>query len=282
VSQQRLLQTDHLRNTPPEHTAQRVALSVCLTKKHIMKLTLMAGLALASASTVFAETKPVAPTETKDKVSYSIGADMGSNFKRSGIDVNPDFLAQGIRDALAGKTVMTDEEMKSTIQTWQGEMQAKMEAKQKEADAGNKEASQKFLDENKKKDGVKTTASGLQYKIIKAGDGPKPAATDTVVVNYRGTLTDGTEFDSSYKRNEPASFPVNAVIPGWTEALQMMPVHSKWQLAIPANLAYGDEGRPPVIGPSQALVFEVELLEIKKAEKPAESPAAPAESPAAK
>lgn len=237
----------------------------------------MAGLVLASASTLLAaETKSAAsaPTETRDKVSYSIGADMGANFKRAGIDVNPDFLVQGIRDSLAGKTVMTQEEMKSTIQAWQTEMQAKMDAKQKQQDAGNKESSEKFLQDNKKKDGVKTTASGLQYKVLTQGDGPKPAATDTVVVNYRGTLIDGTEFDSSYKRNEPATFPVNAVIPGWTEALQMMPVHSKWQLFIPADLAYGAEGRPPVIGPSQALIFEVELLDIKKGDKASGSPSA--------
>ena len=234
-----------------------------------MKFIIMAGFAVASATTLFAENKPAVPTETRDKVSYSIGADMGSNFKHSEIDVNPDFVAQGIRDALAGKTVMTEDEMKATIQAWQGEMQAKMEAKQKEEDAKlkadapkNKEASQKFLEENKKKEGVKTTASGLQYKVITPGDGPKPKLTDTVVVNYRGTLVDGTEFDSSFKRNEPVTFPLNGVIPGWTEALQLMPLHSKWQLVIPAELAYGEEGHPPAIPAKAALVFQMTLLKV--------------------
>ena len=232
-----------------------------------MKLALTAGLALALAGNLFAENQPAnpAPKETKDKVSYSIGADIGSNLKRSDLDINPDYLAQGIRDAFGGKTVMTDEEMKATLQAFQSDMQSKMAAKQKAAGEKNKAASEKYLEENKAKEGVKTTASGLQYKVITAGKGATPKADDTVVVHYRGTLTDGTEFDSSYKRNEPATFPVTGVIPGWTEALQMMPVGSKWQLVIPPALAYGDNA-PPMIGPSQTLVFEVELIDIKKPE----------------
>lgn len=239
-----------------------------------MKLTLTAGIALALAGPLLAESKPAnaAPTETRDKVSYSIGADIGGNLKRSEIEINSDYLAQGIRDALAGKTVMTPEEMKGTLQAFQVEMQAKMETKQKAAGAKNKEAADKFLEENKKKDGVKTTASGLQYKVITPGDGPMPKATDTVTVNYKGTLVDGTVFDSSDKHDGPATFPVNGVIPGWTEALQLMPVHSKWQLVIPPSLAYG-ESAPPSIGPNQALIFEVELLGIKKAGEGEASPA---------
>jgi len=216
------------------------------------------------------------PQETRDKVSYSIGADIGNNLKRSDLDINADFLMRGIKDAFAGKTVLSDEEMKATLQAFQTEMQAKMAAKQKAAGEKNKADSDKFLEENKKKEGVVTTASGLQYKIIKAGDGPKPKASDTVSVNYRGTLVDGKEFDKSEK---PVSFQVEGVIPGWVEALQMMPVGSKWQLFIPPALAYGEQA-PPMIGPNQALVFEVELLEIKKAEPKADK-AAPAESPAA-
>lgn len=232
-----------------------------------MKIALTAGLVLALAGTVFAET--AAPKETKDKVSYSIGADIGSNLKKADLDINAEFLAQGIKDSFAGKTVMTEDEMKATLQTFQTEMQAKMQAKQKAAAEANKATSEKFLEENKKKDGIKTTASGLQYKIITEGKGPKPKASDTVSVNYRGTLVNGTEFDKS---KDPVSFPVEGVIPGWTEALQLMPVGSKWQLFIPAALAYG-ENAPPMIGPNQTLVFDVELLEIKKAEKPeAEAP----------
>jgi FKBP-type peptidyl-prolyl cis-trans isomerase len=154
-------------------------------------------------------------------------------------------------------------------------MRAKIAEKQKEAGADNAKNGQAYLDANKKKDGWKVTSSGLQYKVLTTGTGPTPKATDTVVTNYRGTTIDGTEFDSSYKRNEPAEFPVDKVIPGWTEALQMMPVGSKWQLAIPANLAYGEDA-PPQIGPNSVLLFDIELLSIKPPEaNPSPSPAAP-------
>jgi len=239
-----------------------------------MKSVITAGIALALTGTLFAESKPesAAPTEKRDKVSYSIGVDIGSNMKRQGVDVNPDVLAQGMRDAFAGKPVMTEEQMKATLQDFQKDMQAKMQAKREQmeskmkADAPkNKEAAEKFLAENKTKEGVKTTASGLQYKVITTGTGPTPKATDTVSVNYKGTLIDGTEFDASDKHGGPATFPVNGVIPGWTEALQLMPVGSKWQLFIPPSLAYGENG-PPSIGSNQALIFEVELVSIKKPE----------------
>jgi len=227
---------------------------------------------------------PTKPQETKDKVSYSIGADIGNSLKRSDLDVNPDFLAQGLKDALVGKTVMTDEEMKTTLEAFKGDMQAKMMAKQKAAAEKNKADADKFLEENKKKDGVVTTASGLQYKIIKEGTGPKAKASDTVSVNYKGSLINGKVFDEN--KDGPVTFPVEGLIPAWSEALQMMPVGSKWQLVVPPSLAYG-ENAPPVIGPNQALVFEVELLEIKKPEqkeaaegaKPA--PSATATTPAA-
>jgi len=250
-----------------------------------MKIATTAGLTLALAGILFLQPDGKAadkaadkPQETKDKVSYSIGADIGRNLKRAELDLNPAFLTQGLKDSFAGKTVMTEEEMKATLQTFQTEMQGKMQAKQKAAADKNKADSDKFLEENKKKDGVVTTPSGLQYKIIKEGTGPKPKASDTVSVNYRGTLTNGTEFDKS---KEPVTFQVEGVIPGWVEALQMMPVGSKWQLVIPPTLAYG-ESAPPMIGPNQALVFDVELLEIKKAEKPEGAEGAkPATSPAA-
>lgn len=246
-----------------------------------MKIASTASLALALAGALFlqpsckAEQKSAKPQETKDKVSYSIGADIGNNLKRAELDINPAFLSQGITDAFAGKTVMTDEEMKATLQAFQAEMQTKMQAKQKATAEKNKADSEKFLAENKKKEGVVTTASGLEYKVLKEGNGPKPKPTDTVTVNYRGTLINGTEFDKS---KEPVSFQLEGVIPGWVEALQLMPVGSKWQIVIPPSLAYG-ESAPPMIGPNQALVFEVELLGIKPPEKEGAA-SSPAETPA--
>ena len=199
----------------------------------------------------------------KDKVSYSIGLNIGNNFKSQSVDINPDILAKGIKDALSGsKPLMTETEIQETMAVFQKEMNAKQAERIKALGEKNKKEGETFLAENKKKDGVKTTASGLQYKIIKAGNGAKPKATDTVAVNYRGTLIDGKEFDSSYKRGEPASFPLNGIIPGWTEALQLMPVGSKWQLFLPSGIAYGEHGSGREIGPNAMLVFEVELLSI--------------------
>lgn len=201
----------------------------------------------------------------KDKVSYSIGLNIGNNFKGQSVDINPDALLKGIKDALSGsKPLMTDKEIQETLTAFQKQMTAKQAERAKALGEKNKKEGETFLAENKKKEGIKTTASGLQYKIIKAGNGAKPKATDTVTVNYRGTLVDGTEFDSSYKRGEPATFPVNGVIPGWVEALQLMPVGSKWQLFLPFNLAYGEHGSGREIGPNAALIFEVELIAINK------------------
>ncbi len=226
-----------------------------------MKLALTAGFALAFAGSLFAE----APKTEKDKASYAIGMDMGNSFKAMDLDVNVDSVAQGIRDAIAGKPALNEEEMQAALMSLQKNVQAKMEAKQKATGEANAAASKKFLEENAKKEGVKTTASGLQYKIIKEGKGPKPTADDTVSVKYKGSLIDGKEFDNSEKHGGSATFPIKGIIPGWTEALQLMPVGSTWELYIPANLAYG-ESAPPMIGPNQALVFTVELLEIKKPE----------------
>jgi len=199
----------------------------------------------------------------KDKVSYSIGLNIGNNFKSQSVDINPDILAKGVKDALSGsKPLMTETEIQETMAAFQKEMNAKQAERIKALGEKNKKEGETFLAENKKKDGVKTTASGLQYKIIKAGNGAKPKATDTVTVNYRGTLIDGKEFDSSYKRGEPASFPLNGIVPGWTEALQLMPVGSKWQLFLPSGLAYGEHGSGREIGPNATLVFEVELVSI--------------------
>jgi FKBP-type peptidyl-prolyl cis-trans isomerase FklB len=190
--------------------------------------------------------------------------------------VNPDILVQGLKDGIAGGALkMTDEEMQATMTAFIQSVRDKMQAKEKTAGADNKAKGEAYLEANKKKDGWKVTASGLQYKVITSGTGDKPKATDTVITQYRGTTIDGTEFDSSYKRNEPAEFPVNAVIPGWTEALQLMPVGSKWQLAIPASLAYG-ESAPPEIGPDSVLLFDVELVGIKPPGAAAATPDAPA------
>jgi FKBP-type peptidyl-prolyl cis-trans isomerase FklB len=226
--------------------------------------------------------------DQKDKASYSIGYDIGETFKKQNVDLNPDALFGGLKDALAGKEAsLSKEEREKTLQAFQKEMMEKQMAASKEAATKNAAEGEKFLTENKKKDGVKTTASGLQYKVLKEGSGASPKETDTVVTNYKGTLLDGTEFDSSYKRNEPASFPVNRVIKGWTEALQLMKPGAKYQLFIPSALAYGERGAGQLIGPNATLIFEVELLSIKAPEPAATvAPGAPAPatstSPAAK
>jgi FKBP-type peptidyl-prolyl cis-trans isomerase FklB len=226
--------------------------------------------------------------DQKDKASYSIGYDIGETFKKQNVDLNPDALFGGLKDALAGKEAsLSKEEREKTLQAFQKEMMEKQMAASKEAATKNAAEGEKFLTENKKKDGVKTTASGLQYKVLKEGSGASQKETDTVVTNYKGTLLDGTEFDSSYKRNEPASFPVNRVIKGWTEALQLMKPGAKYQLFIPSALAYGERGAGQLIGPNATLIFEVELLSIKAPEPAATvAPGAPAPatstSPAAK
>jgi FKBP-type peptidyl-prolyl cis-trans isomerase FklB len=204
--------------------------------------------------------------DQKDKVSYSIGLDIGTTLKRQLIDVNAELLNAGIQDGLSGKKpLLTDEQVKETMSAFQKDMMAKQAAAKKATGDKNAAEGAKFLAENKAKEGVKTTASGLQYKVLKEGTGPSPKATDTVKVNYRGTTIDGTEFDSSYKRGEPASFPVNRVIPGWTEALQLMKPGAKYQLVIPAALAYGERGAGSDIGPNATLLFEVELIEVSPA-----------------
>jgi FKBP-type peptidyl-prolyl cis-trans isomerase FklB len=221
-----------------------------------------------AASIVVAEEKPVQLKDQKDKVSYSIGLDVGVTFKKQNLDINSDAFVAGLKDALSGKQPqMNEEQIKETMTAFQKEMTERESAKNKEAGAKNTAAGEKFLTENKAKEGVKTTASGLQYKVLKEGNGPSPKASDTVVTHYRGTLIDGTEFDSSYKRGEPATFPVSGVIKGWTEALQLMKVGSKYQLFIPPNLAYGERGAGQDIGPNATLIFEVELLEVNPPKK---------------
>ena len=200
----------------------------------------------------------------QEKVSYGIGVSVARSFKPQGIEVDAEALVKGLRDGLSGgKLLMTEDEIQKTMVAFQAEMSQKQTQEAKMASPANKKEGADFLAKNKTKQGVVTLPSGLQYKIIKAGNGKKPIGSDTVECHYRGTLINGTEFDSSYRRNQTASFPVSGVIPGWTEALKLMPVGSKWQLFIPPQLAYGAQGAGRDIGPDATLIFEVELLAIK-------------------
>ncbi|MEW6338196.1 MAG: FKBP-type peptidyl-prolyl cis-trans isomerase [Acidobacteriota bacterium] len=224
----------------------------------------IAALAVLLASAVATAQQTPALSTQKDKNSYALGVNIGTGLKQQGFEISPEMLAKGVADAYSGgKALMTEQEVRDTLAAVQKEIVAKMQEKQKAAGDKNKAAGEAFMAANTSKEGVKTTTSGLQYKVVKAGTGPKPTADDTVSVHYRGTLTDGTEFDSSYSRKEPATFPVKGVIAGWTEILQLMPVGSTWQVVIPANLAYGERGAGGKIGPNATLVFEIELLSIK-------------------
>jgi FKBP-type peptidyl-prolyl cis-trans isomerase FklB len=226
------------------------------------------------ASPLFGQEKSTELKTEMDKVSYSIGLQIGFNLvkqqealKKQNVQVNTDSLISGVKDALAGKPQLTTDQVRATLSAFEKDMAQKEQA----AAQKNTGEGEKFLAENKKKEGVKTTSSGLQYKVVKEGNGPQPKDTDTVVANYRGTLIDGTEFDSSYKRGQPATFPLNRVIKGWTEGLQLMKVGSKYQFFIPASLAYGEQQMGPDIGPSSTLIFDVELVGIQPASGPAPS-----------
>jgi FKBP-type peptidyl-prolyl cis-trans isomerase FklB len=215
---------------------------------------------------------PLTLKTQKEKFSYALGMNTGKrmadSLNKQSVPFDPAILARGMKDALVGgKTLLTDEEAQAVMTEMQKEMQGKMQEKNKEALEANKKDGTAFLAANKGKAGVVVLPSGLQYKILTPGTGPKPATTDSVVCNYRGTLVDGKEFDSSYKRGKPATFPVTGVIKGWTEALQLMPVGSKWQLFIPSDLAYGDRGAGADIGPGSTLIFEIELLSIEDKSK---------------
>ncbi|MGO8793356.1 MAG: FKBP-type peptidyl-prolyl cis-trans isomerase [Candidatus Sulfotelmatobacter sp.] len=226
----------------------------------------------AHSATTAKTAAPLALKTAKDKFSYAIGMKTGESLKKQSVPVDPSIMARGMRDALAGgKTAMTDEEAQAAITEVQMEVRKKMQEKMQAEGAENKKKGDAFLAENKTKSGVVALPDGLEYKILKEGTGPKPTSNDTVECNYRGTLIDGKEFDSSYKRGKPAQFAVTGVIKGWTEALQLMPVGSKWQLFIPADLAYGERSPSPDIGPNDTLIFEIELLSI--VEKNKENPA---------
>src|SRR6266404_1711870 len=220
---------------------------------------------------LFGQEKSPQFKDQKDKVSYAIGMQIGFNLARQKVDINPDVLNAGMKDAIAGKPQLTPDQVKDVMTQFEKDM----EQKQKASGEKNKADGAKFLEENKKKPGVKATASGLQYKVEKEGTGPQPKATDMVTVNYRGTLIDGTEFDSSYKRGQPATFPLNGVIKGWTEGLQLMKPGSKYQFVVPSNLAYGERSVGPDIAANATLIFDVELLEVKPPPTPAPQASGP-------
>jgi FKBP-type peptidyl-prolyl cis-trans isomerase FklB len=209
-------------------------------------------------------TAPLALVTTKDKFSYALGMNLGTSLHRQSVPVDPNILMRGLKDSLfGGKTLLTDDQAKAALTEVQNELRKKQQEEMQVAGEGNKKEGAAFLAANKSKPGVVALPSGLQYKILTQGTGPKPTAADTVVCNYRGTLINGTEFDSSYKRGQPATFPISGVIKGWTEALPLMSVGSKWQLFIPSELAYGERAPGPEIGPNSTLIFEVELLSIQ-------------------
>jgi FKBP-type peptidyl-prolyl cis-trans isomerase FklB len=245
-----------------------------------MKTFAVATLASLFTVAAFAQDKPVDLKDTKDKASYSIGLNIGANLRHQSVELNNDALLAGLKDGMSGgKPRLSEQQVREAMMS----LQKDMEQKQQAAGEKNNTDGEKFLVANKGKPGVKTTASGLQYKVEKEGKGNSPKPTDTVTVNYRGTLIDGTEFDSSYKRGEPATFPVSGVIKGWTEALQLMKPGAKFQLFIPASLAYGERGAGRDIGPNSTLIFDVELLDVKSPGGTSASPsAAPSASATAK
>jgi FKBP-type peptidyl-prolyl cis-trans isomerase len=229
--------------------------------KRRLSMAICAAVALSGAA--FAADAPELKGE-KEKISYSIGMEIGGNLKKGSFELDPDMLAKGLKDSYNGeKTLLTEDQARQAIEDFQNALMAKKAEAMQKLSEKNKADGEKFLAENAKKGGVTSLPSGLQYKEITPGKGKSPKTSDTVTTHYKGTLIDGTEFDSSYKRGQPVSFPVSGVIAGWTEALQLMKEGAKWQLFIPSNLAYGERGAGGVIGPNATLIFEVELISVK-------------------
>jgi FKBP-type peptidyl-prolyl cis-trans isomerase len=229
-----------------------------------MKLQAAAVLSLSAAFWLGADEPPVDLKTQKDKVSYSIGMNWGNMLRRESVDIDMAILTRAMKDAMAGvKPALTDQQVREVMAAFQTELAAKQNEKRKEAGSKNKLEGETFLAENKKKEDVITLPSGLQYKVITAGTGKIPTLKDKVLCHYRGTFVDGKEFDSSYTRGEPITFALTGVIKGWTEALQLMPVGSKWKLFIPSDIAYGEYGNGD-IGPNTALVFDIELISIEE------------------
>lgn len=224
----------------------------------------MVILGLLLLATVASAGEPAALQSDKDRLSYSLGANLGKNLVRDKVDVDADLVLKGLTDGLSGKELLLSEpEIRKLLAAFQTELKRKQDQARRASGEENKKQGEAFLAANKTKAGVVTLPSGLQYKILKQGEGKMPTPADIVEVRYRGTLLDGTEFDSTERTGQPATFKVNAVIRGWQEALQLMPVSSKWQLFVPPQLAYAGRGARPHIGPDATLVFEVELLGIK-------------------
>ncbi len=218
-----------------------------------------AALALATVTLAWAA-EPPALTSQQQRLGYTIGLQIGQSLKGDGLEVDVDAMALGVKDFLAGREPrLSEEDRRATLQALAEEQQRRRASSAEE----NAAAGARFLAENKAKDGVVTLASGLQYKVIKAGTGKQPTASDTVLAHYRGTLIDGTEFDSSFRRGQPATFPVNGVIRGWQEALPLMKEGARWEVYIPADLAYGPRGAGESIGPNQTLIFEIELIKVQ-------------------
>ena len=227
-----------------------------------MRLATVAVALLFFASSVYAADEMI-PKTPKEKISYIIGVQLGNDMKRESIELDPAFVAKGLQDLLLGNELLIgDKEAKDFVAAYQKEKAARLAEERKKLGEKNREEGVAFLAKNKEKEGVKTLPSGLQYKVLKEGAGRAPKATDTVVTQFKGTFINGAEFDSSYRRNEPMTLRVNAIIPGWTEALQLMKEGSKWQLFVPPELAYGEQGAGPV-GPNATLIFEVELVAVK-------------------
>lgn len=231
-----------------------------------MKMKLVAAVVMSLAmSATIAATDATTLNSDLDKLSYSIGADLGKNFKKQGIEISPEAMAKGLQDGISGGALlMTDDQMKEVLNTFQKDLMAKRNADFNQKAEANKAKGEAFLSENKAKEGVITLPSGLQYRIIENGKGAKPGKEDTVTVDYSGTLIDGQVFDSSEKTGKPATFKVSQVIPGWTEALQLMPAGSTWEIYVPAALAYGTRSIGGPIGPNETLIFKIHLISIKK------------------
>jgi FKBP-type peptidyl-prolyl cis-trans isomerase FklB len=231
-----------------------------------MKMKLVAAAIMGLAVSTALTAADVTLTTEKDKLSYSIGADLGKNFKTQGIDINPEALAKGMQDGISGsQLILNEQQMKEVLNKFQKDLMAKRTSEFNQKAEENKSKGEKFLAENKGKEGIVVLPSGLQYKVMETGTGVKPAKTDTVTVEYTGRLIDGTVFDSTEKTGKPASFQVSQVIPGWTEALQLMPSGSTWEIYVPSNLAYGPRSVGGPIGPNETLIFKVHLISVKKA-----------------
>lgn len=225
------------------------------------------GFAMSTTIAAPANNTNMVLKDNTDKLSYSIGIDFGKNFKRQGIAINPLVMAKGVQDGLTnGKMLLTEDQMRDVINQFQNDLSTKHKAEFMKKAEENKAKGEAFLNTNKTKPGVVTTASGLQYKIINAGTGEKPSKDDIVTVEYKGHLINGEVFDSTDKTGKPATFKVTQVIPGWTEVLQLMPVGSTWEVYIPASLAYGERNVGEVIGPNETLIFTIHLISAKKSE----------------